>query len=214
MNPGVDRTPAQWGDLVRAASTHTGTRPRVEIWHGTADTTVVPANATELRDQWTDVAGVSQTPTSTGALPGGTTVEAYGGGAVRVYRVAGMPHGTPVDPGTAIDQCGTAGTYYRDTVCAAYHTGRNWGLDTAGPPSSNPPSSNPPSSSPPVTSSPPAPCIRATNYDHVRLGRAYHRLGYTYAAGSDQAMGLYNVAVTHGLKQTGPSYWVLADSEC
>jgi hypothetical protein len=118
--------------------------------------------------------------------------------------VSGMPHGTPVDPGTATDQCGTAGTYYRDTVCAAYHTGRNWGLDTAGPPASSPPASSPP----------PAPCVRATNYDHVRLGRAYHRLGYAYAAGSDQPMGLYNVAISHGLKQTGPGYWVIADSEC
>jgi feruloyl esterase len=207
MNPGVDRTPAQWGDAVRAAFGHTGVRPRVEIWHGTADTTVVPANATELRDQWTDVLGVSQTPTSTGSLPGGASVEAYGDGAVRVYRVAGMPHGTPVDPGTAIDRCGTAGTYYRDTVCAPYHTARNWGLDAGGPP----PSSGPASSS---SGPPPGPCVRATNYDHVRLGRAYHQLGYVYALGSGQAMGLYTLAVSHGLRQTGPGHWVLADSEC
>jgi hypothetical protein len=60
----------------------------------------------------------------------------------------------------------------------------------------------------------PAVCIRATNYDHVRLGRASHRLGYVYAAGSGQAMGLYTVAVSHGLAQTGPGYWVLADTQC
>ena len=29
----------------------------VAIWHGTADSTVVPANATELVDQFTDLAG-------------------------------------------------------------------------------------------------------------------------------------------------------------
>jgi feruloyl esterase len=206
MNPGVDRTPNQWGDLVRAAFAYAGARPRVEVWHGTADTTVVPANAAELRDQWTDALGVSQAPTSTGTLPGGTTVEVYGGGVVRVYRVAGMPHATPVDPGAAPDQCGAAGTYYRDTVCAAYHTGRNWGLDTAGPPASSPP--------PTTGTPPPAICVRATNYDHVRLGRAHHRLGYVYAAGSGQAMGLYTLAVSHGLAQTGPGYWILADDQC
>jgi len=215
MNPGVDRTPAQWGDLVRAAFAYTGIRPRVEIWHGTADTTVVPANATELRDQWTDALGVSQTPTSTGTLPGGTSLSVYGGGAVRVYQVSGMPHATPVDPGTAIDRCGTAGTYYRDTICAAYYTGRNWGLDAGGPPPSSPGSPSvtaSPSAS--VSPSPPVLCVRATNYDHVRLGRATQRLGYVYAAGSGQAMGLYTLAVSHGLKQTGPGYWVVADTEC
>jgi hypothetical protein len=56
--------------------------------------------------------------------------------------------------------------------------------------------------------------VRATNYDHVRLGRATQRLGYVYAAGSGQAMGLYTLAVSHGLKQTGPGYWVVADTEC
>jgi len=27
-------------------------------------------------------------------------------------------------------------------------------------------------------------------------------------------MGLYTLAVSHGLKQTGPGYWVVADTEC
>ena len=71
MNPGADKTPAAWGDLVRGAySGYTGPRPRVAIWHGTSDTTVAPLNGTESRDQWTNVRGVSQTPTSTSSLPG------------------------------------------------------------------------------------------------------------------------------------------------
>ena len=107
--PGVDKTPAAWGDLVRGAySGYTGPRPRVAIWHGTSDTTVAPLNATESRDQWTNVRGVSQTPTSTSSLPGGTSLEVYGNDDVRLYRVSGMGHGTPVDPGSAAEQCGTA----------------------------------------------------------------------------------------------------------
>ena len=66
----VDKTPQQWGDLVRDAYPgYSGPWPRVAIWQGLSDFTVVPANATELRDQWTNVRGVSQTPTSTRACP-------------------------------------------------------------------------------------------------------------------------------------------------
>ena len=130
MNPGVDKTPAAWGDLVRAAySGYSGTRPRVSIWHGTSDTTVAPANATELRDQWTNVLGVSQTPTSTSSLPGGTSLANYGD-KVKVYLVSGMTHATPVDPGSATEQCGTAGTYYKDTICSSYYQALDWGLNS------------------------------------------------------------------------------------
>ena len=37
-------------------------------------------------------------------------------------------------------------------------------------------------------------------------------LGYTYADGSNQAMGLTNVFVTHTLRRTGTDFWVLADN--
>ncbi|WP_371569283.1 extracellular catalytic domain type 1 short-chain-length polyhydroxyalkanoate depolymerase [Streptomyces canus] len=129
-----DRTPAQWGDLVRsAAPVGTTSWPRVAIWQGSADTTVRPANATELRDQWTDVWGIGQTPSRTESLSGGTTLTTYddasGRPAVEVYSVAGMAHGLAVDPGSGTEQCGATGTYYLDTICSSYHTVRFWGLD-------------------------------------------------------------------------------------
>src|SRR5206468_11236831 len=38
---GVTKTPAQWGDLVRAAdAAFTGPWPRVQVWQGSSDTTV------------------------------------------------------------------------------------------------------------------------------------------------------------------------------
>jgi poly(hydroxyalkanoate) depolymerase family esterase len=130
MFVGTDKTPRQWGDLVRSAYPgYTGPRPKVAIWHGTSDYIVVSLNATESRDQWTDVLGVSQTPTSTTSLPAGTTLETYGDDAVRLYRVSGMGHGTPVDPGSGADQCGTAGSYFIDTICSAYYDARYFGLD-------------------------------------------------------------------------------------
>jgi poly(hydroxyalkanoate) depolymerase family esterase len=129
-----DRTPAQWGDLVRsAAPVGTASWPRVAIWQGTADTTVRPANAGELRDQWTDVWGIGQTPSRTESLGGGTTLSVYddpsGRPAVEVYSVSGMAHGLAVDPGSGPEQCGTTGTYYLDTICSSYHTAHFWGLD-------------------------------------------------------------------------------------
>lgn len=130
MYSAVSKTPQQWGDLVRAGySGYSGPRPRVSIWHGSSDAVVVPANGTELRDQFTNVAGVSQTPTSTSSLPAGTTLSVYGTDAVRLYQVANMGHGTPVDPGTGADQCGTAAAYFLDTICSAYRDALFFGLD-------------------------------------------------------------------------------------
>ncbi|WFE31408.1 PHB depolymerase family esterase [Micromonospora sp. WMMD975] len=215
MNPGVDKTPAQWGDLVRGAyAGYSGARPRVAIWHGTSDYTVATANATESRDQWTNVLGVSATPTSTSSLPGGTSLEVYGNDRVRLYRVAGMGHGTPVDPGSAADQCGTAGAYFLDTICSTYRDAIFFGLGGGGvTPSPTPTATATASPTPtasPSTSPTTAPvCVTASNYAHVAAGRAYQSGGYAYALGSGQRMGLYNVFYTTTLKQTAPSYWVI-----
>ncbi|MFI7521991.1 extracellular catalytic domain type 1 short-chain-length polyhydroxyalkanoate depolymerase [Micromonospora globbae] len=202
MNPGTDKSPAAWGDLVRGAYPgYGGPRPRVAIWHGTSDTTVAPLNGAESRDQWTNVRGVSQTPTSTTSLPGGTSLEVYGNDDVRLYRVSGMGHGTPVDPGSGADQCGTAGAYFLDTICSAYRDALFFGLDGGG---------GDPTTPPPTTTPPPAPtCVTASNYAHVTAGRAYQSGGYAYANGSGQRMGLYNTFYTSTLKQTGPNYWVI-----
>ncbi|MCI4061908.1 PHB depolymerase family esterase [Micromonospora sp. R77] len=214
MNPGVDRTPAQWGDLVRGAySGYAGRRPRVAIWHGTSDYTVAVANAAESRDQWTDVLGVPQTPTSTASLPGGTSLEVYGNDAVRLYRVSGMGHGTPVDPGSATDQCGTAAAYFLDTICSTYRDALFFGLDggvTPGPTATATATATPsPTASPTPTPTASPVCVTASNYAHVAAGRAYQSGGYAYALGSNQRMGLYNTFYTTALKQTGPSYWVI-----
>ncbi|MCW2639638.1 MAG: esterase, partial [Dactylosporangium sp.] len=66
-----NKTPTQWGDLVRNSYPgYTGPWPRVAIWQGSADTTVAPVAMTESRDQWTNVWGISQTPSSQQTLPG------------------------------------------------------------------------------------------------------------------------------------------------
>jgi poly(hydroxyalkanoate) depolymerase family esterase len=64
------RTPGAWGDLVRRASHHEGPWPRVSVWHGGADATVIPPNATEIVKQWTDVHGLSSRPSFEAVVDG------------------------------------------------------------------------------------------------------------------------------------------------
>jgi poly(hydroxyalkanoate) depolymerase family esterase len=207
----TSKTPQQWGDLVRGAySGYSGPYPRVAIWQGQSDYTVTPANGTQLRDQWANVRGVSQTPTSTQSLTGGTSLKVYGNDAVRLYEIAGMGHGLPVDPGSAPDQCGATAAYFLDTICSAYYDARFFGLDGGSQPTPPPTATPTPTPTPTV----PAVCVRASNYAHTTAGRAHQSGGNTFANGSNDAMGLWNTFTVHGLKQTGPNYWVLADSEC
>ncbi|MWA05999.1 PHB depolymerase family esterase [Actinomadura sp. LD22] len=203
-------TPAQWGAKVRNSYPgYTGPWPRVAIWQGTADYTVYPVNATELRDQWTNVWGISQTPSSTRSLPGGTTQSVYndanGRPAVEVYSISGMGHGLAVDPGSGADQCGSTGAYFLDTICSTSYTAKFWGLD--GSTGTDPGDPGDPGGWTPQ-------CFTATNYAQVTAGRAHTSGGYTYANGSNQNMGLYNVFVTHTLKETSENYYVISDSGC
>ncbi|KAJ8455455.1 hypothetical protein ONZ45_g18942 [Pleurotus djamor] len=60
------KTPQQWGDQARSGYPgFTGQRPKVQFWHGTQDEILNAQNFQEQIKQWTNVFGVSQTPTST-----------------------------------------------------------------------------------------------------------------------------------------------------
>lgn len=56
---------------------------------------------------------------------------------------------------------------------------------------------------------PPAACWSASNYAHTLAGRAYAYFGLTYANGSSQSMGLWNIFTTTTLKQTGSNYYLI-----
>lgn len=62
----VSHTAEQWGELVHAMYTgYDGPRPRIQLWHGTADSTIYFENQGEAIKEWTDVLGLSTAPTST-----------------------------------------------------------------------------------------------------------------------------------------------------
>ena len=135
MNPGVNKTPKAWGDLVRGASTYSGPQPKVSIWHGDADFTVRDANLREAMEQWTNVHGADQQADVTGTVEGypHRVYQKDGVDVVETYSLMGMGHGTPVDPsnsgGSAEAECGQAGAYILDVdICSSYYIGRFWGI--------------------------------------------------------------------------------------
>ena len=98
----VSMTPQQWGDLVRntADPGYTGPRPRVQLWHGTADTTLNYNNLGEEIKQWTNVLGVSQTPSSSDTPVTNWNRTRYndssGTTQVEAYSIVGAGHQLPI----------------------------------------------------------------------------------------------------------------------
>lgn len=218
MNPGVDKSPAAWAQLVRDAHpAWPGPWPRVAIWQGDADTTVVPRNADELRDQWTALHGLAQTPSRTSVIgPDATRQEEYraadGTVAVEVDRVPGIGHGTPVDPGSGPGQCGhTGAAYFLASICSAHWISKFFGLNGSG---TDPDPDPDPGPGPGPGPGEPAACWKANNYQQVQTGRATTDGSYAYAKGSGQNLGLYNLYVTHTLKEAPAGYFVIADAGC
>jgi poly(hydroxyalkanoate) depolymerase family esterase len=96
----MNRTPQQWGDAVRQAYPgYTGPRPRIQLWHGTSDTLVPYSLLQETIEQWTNVFGLSQTPTSTDTPQANWNRRRYANtsGIVQVeaYSIQGAGHSLP-----------------------------------------------------------------------------------------------------------------------
>lgn len=128
MSPGRTKTADAWGDLVRAAS-GTGAKSRLQVWHGSSDTTVKVMNEGELAKQWSSVLGIGATPSKTEKV-GGATRKIYtdpsGKALVETFEVTGMSHGVPVDPKGG---CGKAGAYVLDVgLCSSKYAADFFGL--------------------------------------------------------------------------------------
>jgi poly(hydroxyalkanoate) depolymerase family esterase len=153
-HPELKKTPAQWGDLVRAAHAgFSGPYPRLAIFHGSADATVSPDNQPELIKQWTNVHGADQTADSS-TMIGAHTVETYEAGGVVVvqsYRVAGMGHAMAMGDDPVMPCAPMGGSYVEDRdLCAAARAVEFFGLSGGGPPPPPPPPP-PPGGDPTVT---------------------------------------------------------------
>ncbi|RAO31545.1 Feruloyl esterase [Micromonospora saelicesensis] len=139
----MNRTPQQWGDAVRQAYPgYSGPRPRVQLWHGTNDTLVPYSLLQEAIEQWTNVFGLSQTPTSTDTPQANWNRRRYAdsGGTVQVeaYSIQGAGHSLP-SGGMAASAIAFFGL-----------------TDPTTPPPTTPPPTTPPPTTPPPTTPPPA----------------------------------------------------------
>jgi poly(hydroxyalkanoate) depolymerase family esterase len=134
-NARINKTPQQWGDLVRQANPgYSGPWPRMQLWHGTADTVVAYGCLQQEIDQWTNVHGLPDTPTATDTPQSGWTRRRYadstGTTRVEAISVAGAGHALPM------------------SGMAAYAIAF-FGLNTTTPPPTSPPPTSPPPTSPP-----------------------------------------------------------------
>jgi len=123
MNWGVDASTEELADAARAMAPGRTVWPRVLIWQGDADITVVPANSEALLRQWTALHGLTAVS--------GQEVYAQGNRVVVERRILpGFPHAWAVDDAYA-GGCGKSGgnTYIKnDGLCAAEATVQFWGL--------------------------------------------------------------------------------------
>jgi len=98
----VSKTGQAWGDLVRSYyPDYDGHRPRLQHWHGTSDTTLNYKNVAEDVKEWTNLLGLSETPTGTDMPKTGTTRQfwknACGYTVYETFALSGVGHSVPFD---------------------------------------------------------------------------------------------------------------------
>ncbi|KAI0181791.1 carbohydrate esterase family 1 protein [Hypoxylon sp. FL1284] len=92
-------TPDKWRQVaLDMYPGYEGPRPKMQIWHGSVDTTLAPQNYAETIKQWTAVFNVTQTPTD--SVPNspkrGYTTNNYGESVQGIYA-QGVGHSVPAN---------------------------------------------------------------------------------------------------------------------
>jgi poly(hydroxyalkanoate) depolymerase family esterase len=98
----VTKTGQAWGDLVRSYDPgYTGHRPRLQHWHGTADTTLNFKVMAEDVKEWTNLLGLSETPTGSDTPASGTAHQFWknscGYTVYETFALSGVAHAVPFD---------------------------------------------------------------------------------------------------------------------
>jgi poly(hydroxyalkanoate) depolymerase family esterase len=133
---GMFQSPArparELGDLVRNASRHKGPWPKVSVWHGSADKTVNPSNASEIVKQWLDVHGLQQMPMSQSTVDGYPRAlwwNADGKTLVESYTITDMAHGIPLGIAENDQRYGAQGAFMIEAgISSSYHIASFFGL--------------------------------------------------------------------------------------
>jgi poly(hydroxyalkanoate) depolymerase family esterase len=126
------RPARELGDLVRNASKHKGPWPKLSVWHGSADRTVNPSNASEIVKQWLDVHHLPPTPMAESTVDGYPRAlwwNAEGETLVESYTITDMAHGTPLGIGDNDERYGAAGAFMIEAgISSSYHIASFFGL--------------------------------------------------------------------------------------
>ena len=133
MKGNVNRSSAELGDQVRAASPHRGRWPALSIWHGSSDKTVAPSNADAIIRQWCNVHGLCEEAAIETRIAGKTRrlwCDDAGLPVMERFIIPGMGHGAPVDAlGTSGYAYGAAAPFFEDKgISSTYHIAKFWGL--------------------------------------------------------------------------------------
>ncbi|KAG5342659.1 hypothetical protein C0989_010627 [Termitomyces sp. Mn162] len=135
----ISKTPQQWGDLVRSGYPgYTGAYPKMQIWQGTADTTLNYANFAEGVKQWTNVFGYTTTPTSVisnSPLPNWT--RSIYGPNFQAISALGVDHNIPTQENDVLAWFGITGSSGTTTAPSSTPT---TGSTTSIPPTTTAPS--------------------------------------------------------------------------
>jgi poly(hydroxyalkanoate) depolymerase family esterase len=132
----VSKTAQQWGDLVRAMFPgYTGHRPRLQLWHGTADTTISYKNLAEAVKEWTNLLSLSDAPATQDSKFGGTHQlwkSQCGFGVLETFSVDGAGHDVTWDVNTAVSFLGLDQVGSPDPEAAACPSGGSGSGGSAG----------------------------------------------------------------------------------
>ncbi|RDW73638.1 hypothetical protein BP5796_07080 [Coleophoma crateriformis] len=104
------QTAQAWGDEAFGGYPgYNGTRPRMQLWHGTADVILAYQNLIEANKQWSDVFGISFTSNNTNTPIANYTQMIYGDGSQYVaYSAVGVGHTVPVREADVLSWFGIA----------------------------------------------------------------------------------------------------------
>jgi poly(hydroxyalkanoate) depolymerase family esterase len=115
------------GNRVRAASRHRGPWPKISVWHGADDPIVRPSNGEDIIRQWTNVHGISESPSHHEFIENHTRrvwSDANGKALIEAFSISGMTHGVPLATTTG-ERCGSAGAFFLDVgISSTQHIAR------------------------------------------------------------------------------------------
>src|SRR5262249_34212589 len=120
------------GGRVRAASRHRGPWPKISVWHGTSDPIVKPSNGEDIIRQWTNVHGLSESPSHQEFIESyrrRVWSDANGKALIEAFSISGMAHGVPLAT-TTEESCSSAGAFFLDVgISSTHHIARFFRLN-------------------------------------------------------------------------------------